>query len=395
MIGTGVPGSPLSITTQINNGGERRSAVVTVTAGSQTRELVVTQLPVLTQLRGTRVIECFGRFGYVDVYRNATTTTIENVGGGSARRPIWNFVHIVDNDFAIRNDTTGRYLTETNGSLRHEARISGTSLNYNNRQRWRMVAQADGSYRIRSVSSPTSYVTDGARLYWQNPVLSLATLNTSHNRQSWWIGYIWHQGTRYENWVGFWCGAINDGAINIRVEPIVLQPATGFNFEQRMIAAKNARENALGITFNTVADMEDANIRAYGGDRREIAREIGLLFVRSERYGVVIPPARGFGRVTVGTIQAGGVTRDVDRLNGTGNRAMRMLVFSDDARRINFATMTAMHELGHALGYWGHSPNSNDVMTGSPAWLPWGSPNENLNPAEIEHLRQIYRRFRS
>lgn len=78
-----------------------------------------------------------------------------------------------------------------------------------------------------------------------------------------------------------------------------------------------------------------------------------------------------------------------------------MAVFSDsggltsigDSRNIDFATMTAMHELGHALGYMGHSPNSNDVMRGNIP-VTMRNPNETLNPAEREHLRQVYRNFR-
>ena len=87
------------------------------------------------------------------------------------------------------------------------------------------------------------------------------------------------------------------------------------------------------------------------------------------------------------TIQAGGATREVIRFTGQGATANIMAVFTGNNR---FATMTTLHELGHALGYLGHSPNPNDVMRdGVPS-----APIESLRPSEIEHLRQINRRFR-
>ena len=393
MTGSGTPGTPLEITVLPNNSGGRRDAIVTVTAGDQTRQLVVSQLPVLTQTSGTRVIERFARgTAYVDVSIGVTNTTIASVGGSSVRVPIWNFVHIVDNDFAIRNNTTGRYLTETNGSLRYEARISGAGTFYNNRQRWRLVAQSDGSYRIRSASSPNLFITECTdrshpRLFAD---VILANMDAANNMQRWWIGYIWHHDdTRNSpNWVGFW-----DGTITMWVDPVGEHPE-GFNFVQNMAAARDFWSDALGITFDVVDDSDHANIRAYGGCRFEIRDDWRALTHFTATYGVAIRP---ISRVHEDTIQAGGVTRDVYRLQGTGFRGAFMLVFSTNTsasptpRLTNMAAHTAAHELGHALGYAGHSPNPNDLMyRHAPS-----TPNITLNPAELEHILQIYRRFRN
>jgi len=168
-----------------------------------------------------------------------------------------------------------------------------------------------------------------------------------------------------------------------------------------MATARTAWSNALGISFTPVGNMYSANIRAYGGRRTEVQDRVrqreGPYLPIDHRYGVHLNQT-GSGGIAEGSVRAGGVERSVFRLTGSGTSAEIIAVFSDsgswlttDARNIQFATMTSMHELGHALGYLGHSPNANDVMRGAP---PMFSPNETLRPAEIEHLRQIYRRFR-
>ena len=398
--GIGATGNQITIRTQTNDTGVRRTATVTVRAGSLRRELTITQNPVITTLRGPRVIECFGRNGYVDVRGSATSTSIECVSSSSVVRPIWNLVHIADNVFAIKNDTTGRYFTETNGNLSHEARLSGSGTNYSNRQRWILSRQPDGTYRIRSVSNSNLYIQEGFHVPLTSPNISLASRSNS-NRQLWHIGYIWHVDRSYDtnvaygNVVGFW-----PGDINIWVDEIGPQPAR-FNFLDRVDIARNVWIDALGIRFTNAANDGVANIRAYGGHRNEIQRYLGneLHYTAyTHRYGVAV--LQGTIDRHMGTIEAGGATRHVNRLNGTGRRGAIVLVFSDsaswwidDSRMSDFATMTAMQELGHALGYFGHSPNINDVMARTTS----SSPNETLNPAEIEHLRQIYHnpRFRS
>ena len=177
---SGGAGTSLTINVQQNNSGARRSATVTVSSGSLTRTLLVSQTPAMAAVRGPRVIECFGRNGYVDLRGSATSTNIECVSRSSAERPIWNFVHQYDNVFTIRNETTGRYFTESNGDLRHEASISGAN---SDRQHWLLIPQPGGSFRIHSVSNDTLYVQEGAHIPLTSPNITLASRNTSHNRQ--------------------------------------------------------------------------------------------------------------------------------------------------------------------------------------------------------------------
>jgi len=150
-----------------------------------------------------------------------------------------------------------------------------------------------------------------------------------------------------------------------------------------MIAARNAWETPLEITFNDVTSRANANIRVYGGRQLAILDETGYW-----------EDASGFAdihavRVPVATIYPDGSPRTVYRFTGTDENANFIVVYAEVSR---FVTMTAIHELGHALGYWGHSPNRGEVMYGT---RPWLIPNNTLTPAEINHLRQIYFNFRN
>jgi len=310
-----------------------------------------------------------------------------NASGSVAEMPIWNFVHIYDNVFAISNDTTGRFLTETNGDLRHEATISGTGSLTNNRQRWRLIPQSNGSFRIRSISNPSLYVENGS--------FDISLSNRSNNNnQLWWIEHIWHidSNDRHSVSFEFWAGDIY-----VFIEPIAPYPAN-FNFESRMETAQAAWASVLGVRFHRANNVANATIRALGGCRYEIQyvlRRPDAFCPDRMRYGVALSTSER-GGIAEGTIHAGGVTRSVFRQSGTETIA----VFSNSGswetrnyRNVNFATMSAMHELGHALGYRGHSPNRSDVMIGIVPTI--SSPNVVLNPAEVEHLRQIYRMFRN
>jgi len=280
----------------------------------------------------------------------------------------------------IRNETTGRYFTETGGLLTHEGLVSGTGANIN-RQRWRLLPQTDGSYRIRSASDGSLYVeNDGAAL--------MLTSRSSSNRQLWWIGYIWHYHRAYDHyWVGFW-----RGTINIRAEALEGTANTS-DFYQAVIAARSIWVSALGVTFNgNITYPSQANIRIYWGTPEQFRVQAGMTIAPRTRYGATLEAPVGHGRTHEDTFIAGGATRNVYRLHGTGGIGMISGVWSHHgSRSVSLAPFTVTHELGHALGYWGHSPNPNDVMRRDVE--RWQTPDSVLRPAEIEHIRQIYRRF--
>ena len=160
---------------------------------SHTHVVTVTQLAHGTwpvDVRGPNVISCFGRLGYID-FHNDRDQGVRCVSRDIRNRPVWYFVRFSTGIYLIRNNTTGRYLTEDDTSIRLEERISGTG---HFRQRWRVFVSEDGSARIQSVLN-SRFITDSNGHGATSPLLTLTVINAAGidpNRQRWWIGPIWN-----------------------------------------------------------------------------------------------------------------------------------------------------------------------------------------------------------
>lgn len=61
-----------------------------------------------------------------------------------------------------------------------------------------------------------------------------------------------------------------------------------------------------------------------------------------------------------------------------------MIYIKDNSRTLNEYKKTATHELGHSLGWKGHSSNSNDIMYGTASSVT------NLTSRDSNHLSQVY-----
>jgi len=200
------------------------------------------------------------------------------------------------------------------------------------------------------------------------------------NTTYWARWYMWHSN---ENWAGFW-----PGAINVRTETLGTVSA-GFRFDTRVTTARNAWSSALGVPINAASANQTAQIRAFGGSREEIERFRRIW--NTDWAGFAEWPT---GYTNARAIFINGVTRQVVRFSGHSRIFVveRFTGVNWTVAQGNETTMTTMHELGHALGWWGHSHNisvnNQDIM--------WYRVHQGttLRPNEIRHLAQFYARLR-
>lgn len=131
-------------------------------------------------------------------------------------------------------------------------------------------------------------------------------------------------------------------------------------------------DDALEIKISSSSSDTSAPIKFYGGTRDEV---------------------NAFGDVTISQLN-NGVTQYTSSVEGTwkyGNTSKTGRLMSsavgyiiDNGRTTDEYEKTCAHEIGHALGWAGHSSNSSDIM------YSYGSSVTSLTTRDSEHLSQVY-----
>ena len=196
--------------------------------------------------------------------------------------------------------------------------------------------------------------------------------------------YIWHSDLSI---VGFWPGAVNTS--------VQTHGNVGRNMNIFLDNVNREWATALGVPINRTAPAQ-ANIQNHVGRRGPLAA-----FMRTQRYHIAVSAntictGRYQGLAfNAPTTWAGSIVcregrlRSVQRYSGVAvtfnsydNR------FDNPINDVNLQNLL-LHEMGHALGWEGHSRTPGDVM------YIRGSHNViRLSPQEARHLRQIYNAFR-
>jgi len=236
------------------------------------------------------------------------------------------------------------------------------------------------SYRIELTATVGGFTTRAERVFSTRPYSDM----------------IWHSSRidefgieRAQTNVGFWPGnvAVYTTTMGVRSQ--------GFTFPDWVTIARLAWGGALGVPITATTNRASANIRAYGGDR-------GLLeYASNFRPGLstdmgwmgwaLVHPEN---RTRESTIMIEGIDRHIYRITGLHRIFVPEMATSNiwPPAYTNLGISITIHEMGHALGFFGDSQriaaNNQDVM-----W-PFLHGGVVLQPREIRHLRQIYDRFR-
>jgi len=159
----------------------------------------------------------------------------------------------------------------------------------------------------------------------------------------------------------------------------------GFNFSARVAESCTQWRAALGVNVASGQTASSAHIRAYGGSRAVIERAVGEY--NTTYAGTNINP---IPHVTIGNISTTDGVKSVRRYDTVSEMYVVQLRTESSwhSHYINLTRQTTTHELGHTLGYVGHTTNDQDVMYGG------NQPQFTLRNNEKRHLSQIYDRFR-
>jgi predicted Zn-dependent protease len=186
---------------------------------------------------------------------------------------------------------------------------------------------------------------------------------------------IWHDGEI--NWVGVW-----PENINIHTQTLGTV-SSGFQFATRMSESRSDWSGALNVTFGTASSATNAQIRALGGTTAGLEEFRG--FWNPNWAGLAEHPTL----TDTGSITISNTIRTVRQSSGQSRMFVLEMYTSWGTWETNVTRMVTTHELGHSLGYWGHSTaDSTDVM-----WFQ-AHAHFSLNDNERKHLRQIYDHFR-
>lgn len=152
-----------------------------------------------------------------------------------------------------------------------------------------------------------------------------------------------------------------------------LNSNSNFHFYDAGLYAIDQWENALNISIDNVLLMSSANIKCYGGTVEEII-SIGL---PNLDYALGYAYPTSFKTLWSETIN-GKKVYVLQYLEAL------MVIYDKRTYQTNAYNSTATHELGHALGWDGHSSVSTDIM-----YTSSGS-KTTLTYRDIDHLKQVY-----
>ncbi|CDC70609.1 unknown [Candidatus Colimorpha enterica] len=122
--------------------------------GLNDRVIVIT---VEKPFEGNFFIQCYNKTGVWDTDTKNAGEEIECQDINEKVNCLWRLEYQNNGYYAIRQDSSGYYVTSTSGAAKLGAKASGGFTNY---QLWKLIKQDDGTHKIQSKANSSYYITE-------------------------------------------------------------------------------------------------------------------------------------------------------------------------------------------------------------------------------------------
>ena len=280
----------------------------------------------------------------------------------------WILEYVSDGYYKIVSQTNGKVITAPN-NLNNAVTLqlySGADT-----QQWKFISVGDGTYHISPRFSPSSYLaaSDGldTELFIKGRNVELRTSQSDFKDEWDVLMFEWNSDSTN---AGYW-------ETNPTLYREKFDTSSYFYFNNGNNSAVDQWSNALDISFPSASE-DEAKIKSYGATRSYFSTYMGKTFDTN----------------TAGLTDYSWYTSDYETLNFDGSTkniycmaGATIYILSegyDNETQMNIV----VHEFGHALGCFGHSPDSTDVM------YAYCQPQYVLTRRDIGQLKFFYYTFR-
>jgi len=305
-------------------------------------------------------------------------TKVELKNFNSLANGEWRIEKRLDGYYSIVDTENGYYLGVNNNSGANNASIVYLEDDNADGAKWTFSFSSSGNYVItakstgatgRVLSVPDTAPTQGSDL------IQFSYTDDDNYKDEWVLYNISNDITEF---LPYWNSddeyvAYFRGEAKYYVD-IGTYEADGFgNLGDLVETAEEIWEAAVGVTLTRVYNAELADIVIYGADSENFSNETGF----TDRYGNTTVSHRFSAKVIAKT--------KIKEIREIDNVIMHILYTSEIANiSTNLVQNTVIHELGHAIGWLGHSNTPRDIMSEGRDLY------NTLSDADILHLKQVY-----
>lgn len=350
--------------------------------GLNDRVIVIT---VEKPFEGNFFIQCYNRAGVWDTDTTVSGEEIECQEINEKVNCLWRLEYQNNGYYAIRQDSSGYYVTSTNGAAKLGVKASGGFTNY---QLWKLIKQDDGTHKIQSKANSSYYITEENGNHNRIDPDILVSNASAGTRQKWYlkpltlnliVNYDPAFVTRYSSYLNILNKIFNGNSIGKTPESFFMN---NYGIHLNVTINQSSYQSHPYVSNRTHKN----NINTLCLDCKNIGTGTGAFrcYMAYHHKGVrlLLPDPKILEEQTnVCLLYTGHKSCDFSVINNTifhePDNSIRgisvslrnsVAVFSHqfvsdlNTNNIDMILRTTIHELIHVLGRAGHCQNANCIM---------------------------------